>query len=63
VVFTDSQYAIGVVARNWKAKANLELVGQARSLYRETVKIEWVRGHDGHPHQERADKLANKRQF
>ena len=63
-IFTDSRYAVGMVAKNWKARANIELVEQARSLYRDTVKgtvkIKWMRGHKGHPHQERVDKLANE---
>ena len=61
VIFTDSQYAIGMIARGWKAKANVELVLQARKLYESKagVSLEWIRGHNGHPHQERADKLAN----
>ena len=60
VILTDSRYAIGMIAKGWKAKANMELVAEARRLYKSKpgVEIRWIRGHDGHPHQERSDLLA-----
>jgi ribonuclease HI len=60
VILTDSRYAIGMITKKWKAKANVELVAEARRLYQSKpgVKIRWIRGHDGHPHQERSDLLA-----
>lgn len=59
-IFTDSQYAIGMLAKGWKAKANLELVTEGRKLYLSKPGIElcWIKGHSGHPHQSRADQLA-----
>jgi ribonuclease HI len=61
VILSDSQYAINVTTRKWKAKANLELIAEARNLYESKpgVTIKWIRGHSGHQHQERADLLAN----
>jgi ribonuclease HI len=61
VIFTDSQYAIGMITKRWKAKANVKLVAEGRRLYESKpgVEIRWIRGHNGHPHQERSDLLAN----
>ena len=73
-VFTDSQYVqkgisewiTGWKARGWKTAAK-EPVKNA-DLWRELdalrtgheVRWEWVRGHNGHEGNERADALANK---
>jgi ribonuclease HI len=60
VILSDSQYAINMITKGWKAKKNVELVAQARKLYESKpgVTIRWLRGHNGHPHQERSDLLA-----
>jgi ribonuclease HI len=59
IIYTDSQYAIGVLAKNWKAKANRELIDSIRALLRgRAVSFEYVRGHAGIPMNERADELA-----
>ena len=59
VVYTDSQYAIGVLSKGWKAKANKELIEGIRAqLVGRTVHLEYVRGHAGIPLNERADELA-----
>jgi ribonuclease HI len=59
-VYSDSQYAIGLISKNWKAKANVELVQRARILARtfSQLRFEWVRGHAGHVENERCDELA-----
>ena len=59
-MFTDSQYAIGVLSKGWKAKANVELVATVRkSLSRlRDVQLHYVRGHSGVVLNERADALA-----
>jgi ribonuclease HI len=61
VILTDSRYAIGMITKGWKARANVDLVAEGRTLYASKwgVEIRWIRGHDGHPHQERSDLLAN----
>jgi ribonuclease HI len=59
-VHTDSQYAIGVLTKGWKAKANQELIGKLRALLatRQGVEIVYVPGHAGVLLNERADVLA-----
>jgi ribonuclease HI len=60
VVHTDSQYAIGVLSKGWKAKANTELIMRIRALLsgRAGVDFVYVPGHAGVPLNERADELA-----
>ena len=62
VVFTDSKYAIGVLAQGWKAKANVELIARLRAALksRASLRLEWVAGHVGVEGNERADALARK---
>lgn len=59
-IYTDSSYSIGVLTKNWKAKANVELIaGIKRSLARlSNVGLIYVKGHAGIPENERADQLA-----
>jgi ribonuclease HI len=59
-IYTDSQYAIGVLTKGWKAKANQELVARVRKLLARLpdLKLHYVRGHSGIPLNERADVLA-----
>jgi ribonuclease HI len=62
LVYTDSQYAIGVLQKGWKAKANPELIAHTKRLIAERgqVRLEYVRGHAGHELNEKADELARK---
>lgn len=62
VVFTDSQYAFGLLTQGWKAKQNTELVGEIRQLMTRFKRLRFVKvkGHAGHPDNERADRLAVK---
>lgn len=62
VVFSDSQYARGVLTLGWKAKANVELIAGIRAQLRARpgVRLEWVAGHVGLAENERADALARK---
>jgi ribonuclease HI len=59
-VHSDSAYAIGLLSKNWKAKANVELVARIRDLVAEFPAIRWVKvaGHAGVPENERCDQLA-----
>ncbi len=62
LIHTDSQYAIGVLTKGWKAKANTSLVAAIRSLLatRPRAKLVYVPGHSGVPLNERADQLARE---
>lgn len=62
VVHTDSQYAIGVLSKGWKAKANTELIMAIRETLRTRGKTSfvYVRGHSGIPLNERCDELARE---
>ncbi|MEM1022856.1 MAG: ribonuclease H [Myxococcota bacterium] len=61
VVWTDSSYAIGVLRKGWKAKANTELVSELRGrLAGRPVELRWVKGHAGTEGNEAADELANR---
>ncbi len=59
-VHTDSQYAIGVLQKGWRAKANQTLIANLRSqlAHRTSVRLVYVPGHAGVPLNERADELA-----
>jgi ribonuclease HI len=62
IVYTDCQYSIGILTKNWKAKANVELVESIRELMRlfTDMSLEYVKGHGKHPGNEKADRLAVK---
>jgi ribonuclease HI len=61
VVYTDSQYAIGVLQKGWKAKANQELVvATKRAVAERRARLVYVPGHEGVPLNERADELARE---
>jgi ribonuclease HI len=61
-VHSDSTYAIGVVSKGWKAKANKELVARIRELAATFPNLEFVKvpGHAGVPDNERCDQLAKE---
>ncbi|HEU4404541.1 MAG TPA: ribonuclease H [Polyangiaceae bacterium] len=61
-IHTDSQYAIGVLSKGWKAKANGELIAaiKAELARRPRVRLVYVPGHAGVPLNERADELARR---
>lgn len=69
-IYTDSQYVVNAVEKGWlfewekkgfKKTANADLWKQFLSLYRQhKVKFVWIRGHNGHPENERCDYLAVK---
>jgi ribonuclease HI len=60
VVHSDSAYALGLLGKGWKAKANQELVAELRAVARGFRSIRWVKvaGHAGIPENERCDQLA-----
>jgi ribonuclease HI len=60
LVHSDSSYALGLLGKNWKAKANVELVERLRRLASQFADGRWVKvpGHAGVPENERCDELA-----
>lgn len=60
IIHTDSQYAIGVLTKGWKAKANTALILEIRAALaaRPGTRLVYVPGHAGVPLNERADELA-----
>jgi ribonuclease HI len=62
MIYTDSQYTIGVVQKGWKAKANQELVAELRKALksRPSARLAYVPGHSGVVLNERADALARE---
>jgi ribonuclease HI len=62
VLHSDSAYALGLLGKAWKAKANRELVERMRTLAREfrDLRLVKVAGHAGIAENERADKLARE---
>jgi ribonuclease HI len=60
-VHTDSSYAIGLLSKGWKAKANQELVTRIRgklAAFPAALEFVKVAGHAGIPENERCDELA-----
>jgi ribonuclease HI len=61
-VYSDSSYAIGLLDKGWKAKANQELVARIRKLVSRSPRLAFVKvaGHAGVPENERCDELARR---
>jgi ribonuclease HI len=67
-VYSDSKYVVEAVEKKWvfgwlqkgfKDKKNPDLWLRFLEVYKKHhVKFVWVRGHDGHPENERCDELA-----
>ncbi|MCH7655727.1 MAG: hypothetical protein IIC95_07045, partial [Chloroflexi bacterium] len=58
-VHSDSLYVINTMTKGWKRKANTDLWPALDAVVGErTVTWQWVKGHAGHPMNERADRLA-----
>ena len=62
VVHTDSEYAIGVLTKNWRPKKNRELIAEIRRLIAQfpDIRLVKVAGHAGDPDNERCDLLAKE---
>ncbi|MEE8471006.1 MAG: cyclic pyranopterin monophosphate synthase MoaC [Dehalococcoidia bacterium] len=57
---SDSQYLVKTMTGDFRRKANLDLWEMLDGLAADrSVSWVWIRGHDGHPENERADTLAN----
>ncbi|MSP63535.1 MAG: ribonuclease HI [Myxococcales bacterium] len=60
LLHSDSAYALGLLGKSWKAKANRELVERMREVAKGFLDLQLVKvpGHAGIPENERADELA-----
>lgn len=58
-VISDSSYVVNSATLNWKRKKNIDLWERFDAL-RQGFKLNfiWIRGHAGHPENERCDRLA-----
>ena len=60
-IFSDSQYVINTMTKNWKRKANIDLWEKLDELVsKREVLWEWVCGHEGNFYNEKAHNLAYK---
>jgi ribonuclease HI len=59
-LYTDSGWSLGVLVGGWKAKTNLELIGEIQTQLERFPKLELlkVKGHAGQDGNEEADNLA-----
>lgn len=61
-IYTDSQLVLHCAQGTWQRRANLDLWAQYDLAARgKQLTWHWVRGHSGHPFNERVDKLARKK--
>lgn len=68
VIYSDSKYVVNAVTKGWlqswlkkdfKGKKNADLWQRFWQVYqRHHVTIHWIKGHAGHPENERCDQLA-----
>ena len=68
ILYSDSKYVVDSVEKGWlfdwekkgfKNRVNSDLWIRFLKVYRQhNVKMEWVKGHNGHPENEICDKLA-----
>ena len=60
VLHADSSYALGLLGKGWKAKANQEIVERMRTVAKKfrDLRLVKVDGHAGVAENERADELA-----
>jgi ribonuclease HI len=59
-IISDSQYSINCISGKWQAKKNLDLILPAKTYLARREILSWVRGHEGIPGNEEADRLCNE---
>lgn len=58
-VYSDSTYVVNTVTLGWKRKKNHDLWARFDALAsRFDLHFNWIKGHAGHPENERCDRLA-----
>ena len=59
LITSDSSYVINTMTKGWKRKVNQDLWAELdRTVGERYVTWQWVKGHNGHTENERADRLA-----
>ncbi len=59
MVYSDSTYVVNTVTKGWKRKKNQDLWAQFDAIAgRFSLRFNWIKGHAGHPENERCDRLA-----
>ena len=68
IIYTDSKYVVDAVEKKWvfkwkttnfKNKKNVDLWLDFLKLFdKNTIKFNWIKGHNNHPQNEKCDKLA-----
>lgn len=61
-VYSDSEYAIGVLDGSKDARTNLDVIARIQQLMAQfdNLHLQWLRGHSGNAGNERANKLAQE---
>ena len=58
-VYSDSTYVVNTITLGWKRKKNHDLWARFDALAgRFNLHFNWIKGHAGHPENERCDRLA-----
>lgn len=58
-VWSDSTYVVNSISKGWKRKKNFDLWQRFDLLApRFQLRLHWLKGHAGHPENERCDRLA-----
>lgn len=58
-VYSDSTYVVNTITKNWKRKKNHDLWARFDELSQDfKLSFNWIKGHAGHPENERCDSLA-----
>ena len=58
-IYSDSLLTVNIFNRAWRGKANLDLVRTGRALLSNSdSQLVWIKGHNGHRWNDRADALA-----
>ena len=60
-LYSDSSYLVNTMTKNWKRRANQDLWAELDALSgQRQINWRWVRGHNGDPGNEEADRLAGR---
>ncbi len=58
-IYSDSTYVVNTLSLGWKRKKNVDLWARYdRAAQGFRINFHWIKGHAGHPENERCDKLA-----